>query len=256
MGKALRAALALASFAILATGSAAFAASPNPAPYGVTASFTYAPAAPMSGEVVALASTATATGDNNQVALQLWDLDGDGAFDDAVGANTARTFPAAGSYTVSLKAYDRHGHSAVATQSIAVAAPPPPPPPVLAPFPVVRMAGKVTRRGTRLRRLSVEAPSGSTITLRCHGRRGCPLRQHVEAAASQFDSRGLGGRVIRFHRFERRLLPAGIVIKVFVTKPGMIGKFARFKIRRRKPPARTDGCVVPGVATPTRCPSS
>lgn len=253
MGKARTVVLALA-LALVVTGvGAARAASP----LGVVASFTYTPASPLTGQVVAFSSTSTATGQNNQVTFQMWDLDNDARFNDATGTTAARSFPAAGSYTVSLRAFDEHGHSSVATQSLTVSDPPPPPPQLLTPFPVVRMAGKVTRRGTRVRRLSVEAPSGSAISVRCHGRRGCPLRRQALTAASDFHSSGLAGtRLIRIRSLERRLLRVGVVIKVFVTKPGMIGKFARFRIRRHKPPARTDGCVVPGVVEPTRCPSS
>jgi hypothetical protein len=253
MGKARTVAVALALALAISGASAARAATPQ----GVIASFTYTPAAPLTGQVVAFSSTSTATGANNQVTFQIWDLDGDGRFNDAIGTTAARAFPAAGTYNVSLRAYDEHGHSAVATQAVTVSDPPPPAPQILTPFPVVRMAGKVTRRGTRLRRLSVEAPRGSAITVRCHGHHRCPLRKQALSAAYDFHSSGLPStRMIRIRRLEHRLLRAGVVIKVFVTKPGMIGKFARFRVRRHKPPARTDGCVLPGVAAPTRCPTA
>ena len=42
-------------------------------------------------------------------------------------------------------------------------------------------------------------------------------------------------------------------LEVFVTKPGMIGKYTRFKIRKAKAPTRTDRCLMPGSNKPVRC---
>jgi hypothetical protein len=53
---------------------------------------------------------------------------------------------------------------------------------------------------------------------------------------------------------ERRLLAVGARIEVFVTKPGLIGRYARFKVRKAKPPARVDGCLSPGAESPAPCP--
>jgi len=44
-----------------------------------------------------------------------WDLDGDGAYDDATSATTAYTYATAGSTTVGLKVTDNHGASSTAT---------------------------------------------------------------------------------------------------------------------------------------------
>ena len=61
------------------------------------ASFAYSPAAPLSAQVVTFSSTSTGT-----IMSLTWDLDGDGACDDAAGPATARSFPMAGSYSVEL----------------------------------------------------------------------------------------------------------------------------------------------------------
>jgi hypothetical protein len=251
MTKPLPGALLLA----LISGLVAVAQATAAPPADIVASFDYAPASPLTGQVVAFASTSTATGQNNQVTFQVWDLDNDGRFNDASGTTAARWFSAAGVYTISLRAYDSHGHSSVATRSITVSDPPPPPPQVLTPFPTVRMSGKVTRRGTRLGHLSVEAPDGATVTLRCRGR-GCPLRKQVRTAAVDFKATANGSRVIRFHRFDDRLFRKGAVIKVFVTRSGTIGKYVRFKMRHRKPPLRTDRCVGADTTVPVSCPLS
>jgi hypothetical protein len=240
-------ALLLAAIATLAVSAQAPAATPS----SVTASFNYAPATPLTGQVVAFASTSTVTGDNNRLGFQLWDLDNDGKFNDASGTTAARWFDTAGVYPVSLKAYDNHGHSSVATQNVTVSNPPPP---VLTPYPVVQMTGKVTRRGTRVLRFTTEAPAGSTVAVRCRGR-GCPARRLSHTASLDFDATANGSKVIRFRRLEHRLLRKGVVLKVFVTKPGTIGKYVRFKIRGRRVPLRTDGCVMFGSTAPVTCPA-
>ena len=45
---------------------------------------------------------------------------------------------------------------------------------------------------------------------------------------------------VRIRKLERRLLRAGASIRIFVTKPGTIGKYTSIRIREGKPPgART-----------------
>jgi hypothetical protein len=58
-----------------------------------------------------------------------------------------------------------------------------------------------------------------------------------------------------FRRLERRL-PAGTVLRVSVTKPGTIGKFTRFILRRGTAPARRDLCLRDGARGPSACPAS
>jgi len=133
---------------------------------------------------------------------------------------------------------------------------PEPPPPrtsvanLLSPFPIVLIEGTYTRGGVRVRRLSVQAPPGARTRIVCIGRR-CPrrgLRQARIAAAGPL-------RAVRFKRFQRRF-SAGVSISIFVTKPGKIGKYTRFKVRKGKPPTRTDLCVVGTVRRPSACPRS
>jgi hypothetical protein len=44
------------------------------------------------------------------------------------------------------------------------------------------------------------------------------------------------------------------VVRIFVTKPGVIGKFTSIKIRGRKSPLRVDRCLMPGQMKPVKCP--
>ena len=111
------------------------------------------------------------------------------------------------------------------------------------PFPVVRIAGIVLPDGALVKVLSVRAPRGASVRVRCRGR-GCPAR-----AVAKSTDRSL----LRFHRFERRLR-AGVTLQLFVRKDGRIGKYTRFRIRAGKPPARVDRCLMPGSSRPVSCP--
>jgi hypothetical protein len=58
--------------------------------------------------------------------------------------------------------------------------------------------------------------------------------------------------MVRFKKIER-LLPAGTVIRVLVTKKGVIGKYTQFRIRRGRAPQREDKCLMPGSSRAASC---
>jgi Trypsin len=102
-----------------------------------TAAITATPAAPQASESVQLgattanptlpAGTAVPTGTPTSIT---WDLDDDGAYDDATGPTASLPPAAVGtSRVVRVKAAYADGDRAVARERITVAAPPPPPPP-------------------------------------------------------------------------------------------------------------------------------
>ena len=196
------------------------------------ASFTFSPANPVAGEPVAL--TSTSADPDGPLVSQDWSVGGS-------GATATSTWAAPGIYPVSLRVTDSNGAVGETTRMIGVAARPLE---LMSPFPVVRLAGRLTRTGVRVTSLDVQAPPGARVQLRCRGR-GCPYRRAVGRAA---------GRV-SFRRV-RRPFRAGTVFEVSVTKPGTIGKYTRFRIRRGRTPARVDRCLRPGVARPVTCPSS
>lgn len=110
--------------------------------------------------------------------------------------------------------------------------------------PLVRLAGRPTSRGARIRLLEVFAPPGATITVRCRGRT-CPYAVR---------SRPVTRVRTTFKGFRRRRLAAGTLVEVLITAPNRIGKYAAFLIRRRRSPARVDFCLRPGAVTPSVCP--
>lgn len=114
----------------------------------------------------------------------------------------------------------------------------------MSPFPVVRIVGRLTRQGARIRVLSVRAPANATIFVRCFRRR---CRSRSRKSGGGFE------RAVRFSRFERSLR-TGTIIEVSVGRSDVIGKFTRFRIRHGRRPARRDLCLRPGESNGTVCP--
>jgi PKD repeat protein len=88
------------------------------------ASFRYAPASP--GPGVEVTFTSTSSDPDGRIQNYEWDLDGDGVFGETgephgpTATGAARSFPAPGSYPVSLKVTDDKSASAVASQTVTV----------------------------------------------------------------------------------------------------------------------------------------
>jgi PKD repeat protein len=221
-----------------------------------TASFSYLPSQPVAGQAVNFFSTASDP--DSPIVSQLWDLDGNGSYNDASGPSAARAY-GVGSPVVSLLVTDSEGDSSFVSQALNVTSPPAnvsgqgASSRFLSPFPIVRISGTIRGRGTRLRRLTVSAPPGSTVTVNCRGK-GCPFGRQSRVVKSGRSKRAV--TIVRIRRFESRMLRTGTIIKLFITKANTIGKYTRFKIRTRKPPARTDRCLLGGSRKPVNCPTS
>jgi PKD repeat protein len=246
--------------------------------------FSNTPVQPMAGAPVSF--TATFSDPDGTVTKVDWDIDDDGAFDDAAGPTATWTFPAPGPKLVAVRATDDRGVATIAFRTITVTAPPalvaptsvtvpptgssaPPPSPssasgtpiprvpapssnrlpLITPFPVVRIRGLLYHGAVRISLLKVEAPRGATIRMRCRGsscapRKGGDLRVKVARAP------------VRLRTLEHRSLKPGTLIEVFITAPGRIGKYTRFKVRADAAPARSDLCLQPGRKTPMTCPAA
>jgi PKD domain len=225
--------------------------------------FGVSPDSPVAGQTVTLTSSSTDA--DGKVVKQEWDLDGDGTFGDATGGTAKRSFDA-GPHRVSLRVTDDRGATDTAFQTITVreaakpaqnsgsfsspgptVAPTPPRsgPALLRPFPIVSLRGRLVRGGALIDALEVlQAPRGTRVEVRCRGR-SCPFRRKVRTA-------GASNRRVRFREVRHRLR-AGVLLQVFITKPGTIGKYTSFKIRGNATPLRRDRCLVPGVRKPMRC---
>jgi PKD repeat protein len=225
------------------------------------ASFVFFPAGPVAGEPITFVSTSTDPDSPIPASALRWDLNGDGLFDDAEGASATTSFPLPGTYTISLAITT--SATDVATLVLNVGMPGVPGTSVgqrglslLSPFPVVRIAGRVSRRGARIRRLTIDAPPGTGIKVRCGGL-GCPFKRVLRTISSRaVAGRGLPpARLLRIRRLEGQLLRPGVMLRLFVTRPGAIGKYTRFQIRKGRPPLRRDMCLVPESSHPLSCPS-
>jgi hypothetical protein len=201
---------------------------------------------------------------DGHITEQAWDLNGDGNFDDATGPLVTRRFSVPGERTVMLRVTDDRG--AISTLSLTISVrerppagatgPSPPPllqpvvgpaplPRMLSPFPIVRVVGSVTEAGTEIHLLSVRAPKGAKVLVRCLGR-GCPI-EHVKKV--------VGRGPVTFGAL-KRLMPAGVVLEVLVHRGDTIGKYTRYKLRRNRRPLRADGCLWPGTTRMAPCPGA
>jgi hypothetical protein len=241
------------------------------------ASFVFFPAGPIAGEPITFVSTSSDPDSPIPASSLDWDLNGDGLFDEAEGTSATTTYPVPGTYTISLRVTTNATDVATAVLNVGtpaalnvgtpaaliVGTPAAPGTSVgqqalslLSPFPVVRIAGRVSRRGARIRRLTVDAPPGTDVKVGCRGR-GCPFKRVLRTVSSRvIVGRGLPAtRLLRVRRLEGRLLRPGATLRLFVTRPGAVGKYTRFRILKAKPPSRTDMCMVPGSGRPIACSS-
>jgi hypothetical protein len=221
-----------ATFAVLAFGTAAPSLGNEPP----DASFGVFPSDPVAGEPVRFVSYACDP--DGSLAELAWDLDGDGSWDDGLGAAAQGRF-APGSQRVSLLATDMQGAQSSRSRLISMAPrsvyvlPRPFTPPLLRPFPVVRLAGSLTERGARIRILSVRAPVCSRVTVRCRGAT-CPVRRVTRLS---------GRKPLHIRAIEGKRLRAGVRLEVLVSKRDRRGKYTRFRILRGRVPLRFDSCL-------------
>jgi PKD repeat protein len=231
-------------------------------PSAAKASFTFTPQTPVADQTVTFTSTSTPSA-GQSISSQTWDLDSDGQFDDGSGKTVTRRFDSAGVYRVALRVVQANGNPAVAEGTVRVGAivaspqttsptpntsPTTPSKPtkgrlsLLTPFPVVRLVGAAYTTRTIVSLLSVQAPRGALVRVRCKGI-GCPK------VVRRKKSKGKG---VRFKTFERGIR-AGAKLEIFVLAKKRIGKYTSFKMQRAKPPRRTDLCLVPGKRKPVSC---
>lgn len=221
------------------------AITPAPVPAPPTASFKWFPPTPQTGEPVSLVSSSIDIA--SPITTFAWALTSGGSFQEG-GSVLNTSFSAPGPHAVRLRVTNAVGLASVATETINVVGHKTP---LMQPFPVVRIAGSEDAAGVKLRLLRVQQlPPGARITVRCKGH-GCPLKSATRLAASTQQTVA----PIDFRRFERSL-PVGITLEILVSKPGEIGKYTRFKVRRAKLPERVDRCLGPAGAQPLACPAS
>jgi PKD repeat protein len=219
------------------------------------ASFTMSPASPVVGDVLMLSSTSSDP--EGPLSAQRWDLDQDGQFDDAGGADVFVTYARPGTHAVGLRVTDARGATSTAVDKLTVRETGPPVPLGVLQGVRVRITGNLTKRGhTRIKRLYVRAPRGAEILVRCSDRRGSRARSRGRRLGCKVHSvrTTSRGRPVRFRKLEG-VFRAGTRVTVAVTREGIIGRYTRFSLRQGRPPARIERCLEPGARGPSRCPA-
>jgi PKD repeat protein len=202
------------------------------------AGFTVAPESPFVGEPATISSSSLDP--DGPLTGQHWDLDGDGAFDDAAGPLVFATYASPGPRTVRLRVTDSKGATAIASGALTVRSRP------LAFLGgvTIDMNGSLRGKITRVKLLRVRAPAGTTVVVSCKGK-GCPKKKKAIKQGK--------GAALRFKKFERAFKP-GTKIVITVTKPGFLGRHTTYTMRRGAGPKRVDLCLAPGAKKPTACP--
>ena len=219
------------------------APAPGTAAVPPVAAFKWFPPAPQTGEPVSLVSISTDAA--SPITGFAWALTSNGPFQSA-GALLTTSFSTPGAHVVRLLVTNAAGLTSTATETINVAGLSVP---LMQPFPVVRIAGRETASGVKLGLLMVQQmPAGAKITVRCKGR-GCPIKAASRVAVSS----RRGAAAVEFRGFERPLR-FGVTLEILVFKPGEIGKYTRFVIRRGKLPERVDECLDLAGNRPIVCP--
>jgi hypothetical protein len=216
------------------------------APSPPAASFSWFPSSPQVGEPVSVVSSSTDA--ESPLTGFAWALGGTTPF--SAGKPTFTTsFATPGAHVVRLKVTDAAGRASEATQTIAVrhhrAT-------LIQPFPIVRIAGRETRRGARLTLLTVTAPVSSLVTVKVSG--GGRRASSESRLATVRKPNASSTVVMSFPHFARPI-SAGAVLEVRVTKAGEIGKLTRFIPHAGRLPTRQDTCLS-ASGKPTRCPSA
>jgi hypothetical protein len=114
-----------------------------------------------------------------------------------------------------------------------------------------------TRSYTRVLALSVKGASAATsVLVKCHGG-GCPFATHVAVLAQpkHCGRKGRpkcmsGGTVKLGPAFNTHHLHVGTTITVSIRRPGWIGKYYAFLIRRSQSPRVQISCLAPGSTRP------
>jgi len=101
------------------------------------------------------------------------------------------------------------------------------------PLPLVTLQGTVDARGTvDVAKLQVRAQRGSTVDIRCKGK-GCAFKKSRRIMITS---------KLRLNNLERKLrAPQSVELRI--ARPGELGKYVRYQVRRNDTPLRTDDCL-------------
>jgi subtilisin-like proprotein convertase family protein len=196
------------------------------------ASFVVAPAQPAPGQTATLVSTSRDF--DGSLASFAWDLDNDGAFDDATDIQTQRTFPSAGTFPIRLMVTDNNGDADTVTQNVVVAAPGTATTlrASFAHFPKQRL-GTALRKGLRVPvqlTLPASVKATATITRSIAKRFGLAASQTVVVARGSKQAKtGTSTVLVKFTTKAKRKLrhARSVKLRIAITATGTTGAPAR-----------------------------
>lgn len=100
-------------------------------------------------------------------------------------------------------------------------------------LPVVTVQGTVSAKGVfKVRRLVIRGSRGSQVKVACKGKK-CPFKSLKRVMLSD---------KLRLRKVERKFRP-NLTLTLRIARSGQLGKFVRYKVRRKKAPKRTDRCL-------------
>ncbi len=104
---------------------------------------------------------------------------------------------------------------------------------VTVPLPVVTLQGTVDAKGAvKVSRLQIRALRGTRVIVTCRGH-ACPFKtlRRIMITSS-----------LRLKKLERKLKPT-MIVTMHIARPGQLGKYVQYKVRRKKAPKRRDACL-------------
>jgi hypothetical protein len=100
-------------------------------------------------------------------------------------------------------------------------------------LPVVNIQGTVTPKGVvKVSQFRINALRGSLVRITCTGKH-CPFKSFRRRMITS---------TLRVSKLEGNLRPA-MTLKLRIKRPGELGKYMRYVVRKKKAPVRTDRCL-------------
>lgn len=87
-------------------------------------------------------------------------------------------------------------------------------------------------------------PSGSTLTVRCIGKR-CPVKKRFRKVNAK--------KTVTLKRFVNKSYPGGTKLEARVTKTGSVTAIRQIIIRKNKRPKTAKLCLTPGASKARKC---
>jgi hypothetical protein len=88
--------------------------------------------------------------------------------------------------------------------------------------------------------------AGSLVLVTCSGK-GCPYAHKASSVKKS------GSTVNLAPRYSKRQLKPGTKITVYIVRTGWLGRYYSFKIRAKKAPQTSNGCLAVGTTKPAAC---